>query len=95
MRRSVMEELLPEARIELLDKYDLPHERSLRLHLHDGRWVTVLLDQGFGAWRAAGAPSYDFSAQPAKQARFLKSMNFQVEVEQGREVPLVLQIDLG
>ena len=93
MRRSVMQELLPEAHIDIRDKHDLPHERSLQLRLRDGRRVTILFDQGFGAWRALGTPRYDFSAQPAKQARFLKSMNFLVKAEPGREVPLVLQVD--
>ena len=93
MRRSVMQELLPHAHISIQEKHDLPHERSLRLLLGDDRKVTILFDQGFGAWRALGTPRYDFLAQPEKQARFLKSMNFSVEVEAGREVPLVLQVD--
>ena len=93
MRRSVMQELLPDAQIDIREKRDLPHERRLQLHLSDGRRVTVLFDQGFGAWRALGTPRYDFSAQPAKQARFLKSMSFLVEAKPGREVPVVLQVD--
>ncbi|MDE0305581.1 MAG: DEAD/DEAH box helicase [Albidovulum sp.] len=93
MRRSVMQELFPKAHIDIREKGDLPHERSLQIRLSDGRRVTVLFDQGFGAWRALGIPRYDFSAQPAKQAQFLKSMNFFVEAEPGREVPVVLQVD--
>ena len=92
-RRSVIQALLPDADIHIRDKRDLPHERSLRIGLGDGRQVELLFDQGFGAWRTVGSPRYDFSAPPAKQARSLKTANFAVEVEAGREVPLVLQVD--
>ncbi len=93
MRHSVIQALLPDADIHIRDKRDLPHERSLRIDLGDGRRVELLFDQGFGAWRTAGSPGYDFSATPAKQARNLKTANFAVEAESGREVPLVLQVD--
>lgn len=91
MRRAVLKELLPDARIDIRNKSELPHERSLRLFLGDGRTTTILLDQGFGAWRAHGTPRYDFSDGSAKQARSLKSLNFGVGVEAGREAPIVLE----
>ena len=91
MRRAVLKELLPDARIDIRDKLELPHERSFKLRLGDGRTTTILLDQGVGAWRVRGTPRHDFGADPAKQARSLKSLNFRVGVEAGREVPIVLE----
>ena len=93
LRRAVMLGLLPGARIDLRDKMQLPHERSLELILSHGRRITVLFDQGFGAWRTRGAPRFDFVADPPRQARSLKSLRFAVEAETGRDVPVVLQMD--
>ena len=48
------------------------HGRKLELHYDDGQTVLILLDQGFGYWRAANpAPRHDFRAAPAAQARDL------------------------
>ena len=90
-RAAVLEVLLPRAQIELRDKVELPHARSLVLRLGDNRTVTILLDQGFGAWRAQGAPRHDFSLEPAKQARLLRSLDIVIGVEAGREAPIVLE----
>ena len=93
MCRDVMKALLPDARIDVRGKAELPHERSLGLLLGDGRRTTVLLDQGFGAWRtsrAGGAPQHDFGAEPSRQARFLLALDFRIAVEAGREAPIVL-----
>lgn len=91
MRRAVMQELFPNAQIEICERAQLPHERSLNLRLGDGRNVTILLDQGLGAWRARGTPRHDFMAEPLRQARSLRSLNFAIAVEEGREAPVVLQ----
>ena len=93
VRRAVMQELLPNARIDIQEKSLIPHERSLQLFLGDGRRVTILLDQGFGAWRACGTPRHDFAAEPAKQMRSLISLSFDIKVETGREAPVVFQVD--
>ena len=92
-RRAVLQALLPNARIDVRGKPDLPHARSFTFRLGDGRNITILLDQGFGAWRALGAPKHDFSAAPDRQARLLKSLNFSVGVEPEFEVPIVLEED--
>ena len=91
VRRAVLEALLPGARVDIRHRTELPHERSFRFRLGDGRVTTVLLDQGFGAWRTRGAPPHDFTAEPAGQARSLKSLNFEVGVETGQEAPIVLE----
>ena len=49
-----------------------------------------MVDQGLGAWRAAGAPRHNFHADPARQARALASTKFAVHVETGRDAPIVL-----
>ncbi len=93
VRHKILQELLPGVRIDVRHKAELPHERSLRLHLEDGRSTTMLLDQGFGAWRARGTPRHNFAAEPVRQARDLMSLDFNVAVETGREAPLVLEIE--
>ena len=90
-RRTVLQALLPNAQIDIRGKVELPHARSFALRLGDGRNVTILLDQGFGAWRAQGAPKYDFGAEPARQARSLNSLDFTISVEPGCEAPIVLE----
>ncbi len=90
-RRIVLKNLLPDAEIDIRDKSALPHERSLELCLNDDRNMTILLDQGFGAWRADGAPRHDFAAEPDRQARSLQSLDFTVGVREGSEVPIVLE----
>lgn len=90
-RRKVLEGILPDARINICDKTDLPHARSFSLHYQDDRVITILLDQGFGAWRAVGAPKHDFRTEPAIQARLLKSQKFKVVIETGREAPIVVE----
>lgn len=92
-RRTVLEALLPNARIDFRGKSELPHARSFTLRLGDGRNITILLDQGLGAWRAQGAPKHDFNVAPAQQALSLKSLNFTIGVEPGCDVPIVLEED--
>ena len=90
-RCAVLGELLPGARVTMCDKAQLPHERRLTLETRDGREVVVLLDQGFGAWRADGVPRHDFAATPVRQARSLKALDVMVESEAGREIPIVVE----
>ena len=93
MCRDVLQAMLPGAEIDVRGKAELPHERSLGLRLGDGRCTTILLDQGFGAWRTSretGPPRHDFGAEPSRQARSLLAMDFKITVEAGREAPIVL-----
>ena len=88
-RQAVLQCLVGAARIDVRDRTQLPHERTLTLRLGDGRTMVVMVDQGFGAWRASGAPRHNFHADPARQARALASAKFAVRVEAGREAPIV------
>ena len=91
VRGAVLEELLPGARIRIVDKATIPHERRLTLTTGDGRRVVIFLDQGFGAWRARGVPRHDFAATPRRQALSLKSLKFSVLSEPGRQIPIVVE----
>ena len=91
-RRDVLQALLPKGTSVIIrPRADLPHARRLRLVLGDGRQVTLLLDQGFGAWRADGAPRHDFRSGAAQQARVLRGVVFGVHVERGSEAPMIVQ----
>ncbi|WP_136646419.1 DEAD/DEAH box helicase [Tabrizicola sp. YIM 78059] len=91
LRREVLRHLLPGASIELRAKADMPHFRRLSVWLKDGRRLDILLDQGLGAWSAAGSQRHDFSASAAAQARALSSTAF--EVQAGRAAtPIALQM---
>lgn len=90
-RHSVLKVLFPTARIKIQDKSDVAHARSIKIGLENGQNLTVYLDQGFGAWRVRDVPKHDFNADPMRQARLLKSLKFSVNVEAGREAPIVLE----
>jgi hypothetical protein len=90
-RRQVLQALLPKSLVEIKVKNDLPHARSLTVTLGDGRRLVLLLDQGFGAWRAETATRYDFGAAPGSQARALRTAAFKVRAETNGELPVVLE----
>ena len=90
-RRKVLQTLLPNASIDIRAKADLPHARSLNLTLGDGRRVVLLLDQGFGAWRADGELRHNFTSDPPVQARALRAAAFRVVVEPKSQVPIILE----
>lgn len=87
-RRAVLAALMPKARITLaLHRNDLPHRREFAFALTDGRRFRLLLDQGFGVWRATGADlRHDFGANPESQAIKLQRAVFRVE---GGDEPVV------
>ncbi len=89
-RQAVLRCLVGDAQIDVRDRQQVPHERTLALRLGDGRIVVVMLDQGFGAWRAVGTPRHEFHADPVRQARAIASARFVVRVAAGREAPIVL-----
>ena len=90
-RRDVLNQIFPEATIEVHPKAELPHDRSLAIHMGDDRRVVITLDQGFGAWRAVGRQRHNFNAPVQRQARALISSRFRVRVESGRKAPLVVE----
>ena len=57
------------------DDESAPHNRKLTLTYDDGTSAMVLLDQGFGAWRARNSPRHDFRAGPLAQAKALFDMS--------------------
>jgi hypothetical protein len=90
MRREVAARLIPRARIDIWAKPDIPHERRFTLHLADGRRIVVLLDQGFGAWRAAGATRHDFGAEPTAQANAIRKLACTVSSDREPGTPAIV-----
>lgn len=60
---------------------EVPHGRYLRLDFSDGALVTIVLDQGFGAWapKRGLTIKHDFGAVPADQAKRLATLNVVLE----------------
>ncbi|RGP37074.1 DEAD/DEAH box helicase [Pseudotabrizicola alkalilacus] len=91
-RVEVLEALLPTSKVSLAQhRNDLPHRREMRLTLADGREFRLLLDQGFGAWRAISTTSYrelihDWDASGAIQASALNGAGFSVS---GGDEPII------
>lgn len=90
MRMAVLGMLLPGASIEARPKSSLPHRRGLTIQLEDGRRWLLLLDQGFGAWKADGAPRHDFAAPEARQARNLCDSRFSLRGFSAQGAPIAL-----
>ncbi|WP_162786441.1 DEAD/DEAH box helicase [Hyphomonas sp. CACIAM 19H1] len=78
MRRHVLCAMLSSAHVSISRKNDLPHHRAFEVELTDGRKVTILLDQGFGAWKVEKHVRHDFSAAFSLQAKQLMSSEFRV-----------------
>jgi hypothetical protein len=86
-RRQVVKALLPKASFNMLPKANIPHARSLTVTLGDKRRVTMLLDQGLGAWRTEMPTRHDFRANPTEQARALRTSVFSVRAEPTGDLP--------
>ena len=92
-RREVLRELLPAARIQLAARRaEVPHHRRLELRLTDGRLVLILLDQGFGGWRAEGIVRHDFAATASSQAARIGSLHASVAVAEPRGCPATVEV---
>jgi hypothetical protein len=91
LRSEVVSAFLPLARLQTLRRRDLSHARNLVLALNDGRRVSILLDQGFGAW-TCDALRHDFLAAAAKQARELQERDFAVRISEPNGSPLVVEM---
>lgn len=57
-----------DARLEIRDKRDLPHDRKLEIEFDSGAVATVRLDMGFGFLRVSGYRGFDFAASCDAQA---------------------------
>ena len=91
LRSEVLSALLPASRLETLRRRDVSHARNLVLALKDGRRVSILLDQGFGAW-TCDAIRHDFSAAAPKQARELEERDFAVRISEPNGSPIVVEM---
>lgn len=72
-------------------KGDLPHFRVLELSLADGRTVRVLLDQGFGTWRAEGSVLFRFSDPAAAQVRDLSLRGIRIAATNETTSPIGIE----
>lgn len=81
-QKSVIEALAGSGGLEVnLRHADVPHGRYLSLSLGDGVLVTIVLDQGFGAWspKRGVTVKHDFAAGPSEQAKRLATLNIMLE----------------
>ena len=90
-RSEFLSALMPAAKLEFARRGALSHARQLLLTLTDGRQVSILLDQGFGAWKCEPL-RHDFSAKAADQARRLGEQNFSVWIAEPNGSPLVVEM---
>ncbi|MBP2238681.1 ATP-dependent helicase YprA (DUF1998 family) [Sinorhizobium kostiense] len=91
-RQAILKKLLPRASVSILAKRDQSHARSLEMTLLDGRRLLVLLDQGFGAWRANASARHDFRANPDTQAEVIKRGNYLVSMGEKEGMPIVIEL---
>ncbi len=93
-REDVLSSLLSNTSADLKRRKDeLPHHRAIQADLRDGRRLSILIDQGMGAWRADGAPRHDFRRSAAIQARSLRTSAIQVVAERQSACPISISID--
>jgi DEAD/DEAH box helicase domain-containing protein len=90
-RQDILRELFPHAKIAISPKSQQPHARSLVLKLNDGRRLQILLDQGFGAWRAEGIARHDFRQPPQKQALEIKCADARLRMGEKHGAPVILE----
>lgn len=91
-RTEVLEALLPGVDIEIRSKMSLPHHRALSGELNDGRIFLILLDQGFGAWRAVGSGRHDFQASRSQQAKSLMTAQLEIESYTSQGAPIAMKM---
>ena len=91
LRRGVLSALLPTAQWQSAPRRDVSHARSLVLTLQDGRRLSILLDQGFGAWKCDPL-RHDFALAPEKQARGLRDQAFDVRIAEPNGSPIVVEL---
>jgi hypothetical protein len=58
-----------------LDDHDAAHGRAMALRFVSGKSVRIILDQGFGPWRAPRVARFDFGAAALKQLEKLSQFN--------------------
>jgi hypothetical protein len=70
----------------------LPHHRRLDFELQNGRHLTMVLDQGFGAWRTQSDVRHNFTAAADAQARSITSLNPPLRAAEARGTPLTIEV---
>lgn len=93
-RIDVLQALLPGVKLLLERKNDLPHHRALSGELNDGRKFVMLLDQGFGAWRAQGSVRHDFECTPTQQAKMLVNQMGELASYTEQGAPIAFNFDV-
>lgn len=92
-RYAVLQDLFPKARIIVARKNDIPHARSLQITLTNGKCLTILLDQGFGAWFTKDKFAYDlFDAPAPEQARMLREKQLNIDLVVKNGMPVIIQL---
>ena len=91
-RRAVLGGMFEGADIRLGGRADCAHARSLAMTFEGGAKMTILLDQGFGAWEAHGRPRLDHEAPAKRQAHDVIRSRFDVSLRGGgrQTSPLVV-----
>jgi hypothetical protein len=74
------------------DARDIPHARRLRIETADHGRLELLLDHGFGHWRAARRVAFDFTASRAAQGATLLRAEFEVATEAGSRTEIFVEI---
>lgn len=75
-RRAVIEAVAAAKKLDLeLDVGAAPHSRQILLDFGSSQ-VRIVLDQGFGYWRAPYQTLFDFGARPTSQAKALLDAQF-------------------
>ncbi|WP_234732181.1 DEAD/DEAH box helicase [Acidocella facilis] len=93
LRRDVLRQLVPHAWVEMAArKAELAHHRGLRLRLRDGDSVTILLDQGFGAWTSASTRLHDFRATAPIQASALAALDIDIRRSTLMRCPVTVEV---
>ena len=76
-----------------LDYKDTQHDRELMVQWDNGEKLRIVLDQGFGAWRAVGNRVdlfHRFAADPRTQAELIENSRFDV-VLKGNRMPIFVE----
>ncbi len=89
---GVIRRLFPWAELRLQQRLKLPHARRLEIVLTNAKVLNLLLDQGFGAWRAEGVARHDFNATPDEQAKAIRESMYSVLMGQRSGMPIVLEM---
>lgn len=79
--------------LELLDKTELPHDRTMTLQWCDGQVTKIRFDHGVGYWSMAGKkPYFSFDVEPDQQVMEIFKQLENLKVAQGKRFPTLIFI---